>query len=192
MRFPEETEIKKLRKNLDITQSELAAMSGVSQSTIAKMERGVIKGSYDAVTKIFTVLEQEMDRRRQGLRAKDVMTSDVVSVQLGQNIRQASDIMRASGYSQLPVFDGKRAVGSISEYDILNRLREGEKMDDLGARSVGSMMDDPYPVVTEETPVEALTSLLSTTDAVLVSKKGDIVGILTRSDVLKLITAENQ
>jgi len=191
MRFPEETEIKKLRKNLDITQSELAAMSGVSQSTIAKMERGVIKGSYEAVTKIFTVLDQELDRRRQGLRARDVMTANVISVQLNQNVRQASDIMRASGYSQLPVFDGKRPVGSLSEYDILNRLREGEKMEDLGARSVNSLMDDPYPVVNEETPVEALTSLLSTTDAVLVSRKGDVVGILTRSDVLKLISNES-
>ena len=190
MRFPEETEIKKLRKNLDITQSELAAMSGVSQSTIAKMERGVIKGSYEAVTKIFTVLEQELDRRRQGLRARDVMTTDVVSVQVNQNVRQASDIMMSSGYSQLPVFDGKRAVGSLSEIDILNRLREGEKMEDLSARSVSSLMDDPYPVVNEETPVEALTSLLSTTDAVLVSRKGDVVGILTRSDVLKLISTE--
>jgi predicted transcriptional regulator len=192
MKFPEETEIKKLRKNLDITQSELAAMSGVSQSTIAKMERGVIRGSYEAVTKIFSVLDQELDRRRQGLRARDVMTTEVISVQLNQSVRQASDIMRQSGYSQLPVFEGKRPVGSLSEYDILNRLREGERMDDLGARSIGSLMDDPYPVVNEETPVEALTSLLSTTDAVLVSRKGDVVGILTRSDVLKLITAENQ
>lgn len=192
MKFPEETEIKKLRKNLDITQSELAAMSGVSQSTIAKMERGVIKGSYEAVTKIFTVLDQELDRRRQGLRAKDVMTTDVVSVQVNQNVRQASDIMTTSGYSQLPVFEGKRPVGSLSEYDILNRLREGDKMEDLSARSVSSLMDDPYPVVNEETPVEALTSLLSTTDAVLVSRKGDVVGILTRSDVLKLISTEGQ
>ncbi|HRR67322.1 MAG TPA: helix-turn-helix domain-containing protein [Methanomassiliicoccales archaeon] len=41
MRFPSESEIKRLRKSLDITQLELARLSGVSQSTIAKLERGV-------------------------------------------------------------------------------------------------------------------------------------------------------
>jgi predicted transcriptional regulator len=190
MKFPEETEIKKMRKGLDITQSHLASMSGVSQSTIAKMERGAIKGSYDAVTRIFTVLEQEMELRRQGQKAKDVMSLQVISIQAEQNVRQVSDIMRQSGYSQLPVFDGKQHVGSLSELDILNRLREGERMEELSERRVGSLMAAPYPIVSENTPVEALTSLLSSTNAVLVSRKGIIVGIITRSDMLKLISPE--
>ncbi|QLH74106.1 MAG: CBS domain-containing protein [Methanomassiliicoccales archaeon] len=189
MKFPEETEIKKLRKGLDITQAELAAMSGVSQSTIAKMERGAIKGSYESVTKIFNVLEQEMNRRKQGLRARDVMTPNVISIQMSDSVRHASDLMRQSGYSQLPVFDGKQHVGSISEYDILSMLREGRKMEDLGQLHVSEVMADPYPIVNEDTPAEALTSLLSTTDAVMVSRKGSIVGILTRSDILKLLSS---
>ncbi|MCE5296379.1 MAG: CBS domain-containing protein [Euryarchaeota archaeon] len=188
MKFPDETEIKKLRKGLDITQSQLASMSGVSQSTIAKMERGAIKGSYESVTKIFNVLDQEIMRRKQGLKAKDVMTSNVISVQMDVSVRQASDMMRQSGYSQLPVFEGKQHVGSLSEYDILSRLRDGARMDDLGRLTVAAVMADPYPIVNEETPAEALTSLLSSTNAVLVSKKGAVVGILTRSDVLKLIS----
>jgi predicted transcriptional regulator len=190
MRFPDETEIKKMRKGLDITQSQLASMSGVSQSTIAKMERGAIRGSYDAVTRIFTVLEQEMELHRQGQKAKDVMSMQVISIQSEQNVRQVSDIMRQSGYSQLPVFDGKQHVGSLSEFDILNRLREGERMEELSERRVGSLMAAPYPIVSENTPVEALTSLLSSTNAVLVSRKGVIVGIITRSDMLKLISSE--
>jgi len=39
-----------------------------------------------------------------------------------------------------------------------------------------------------DTPVDVVTSLLSSSDAVLVSRKGMIVGIITRSDVLKLIS----
>ncbi len=46
MKFPPEGEIKRLRKSLDITQQELAKLSGVSQTTIAKLERGGIKGSF--------------------------------------------------------------------------------------------------------------------------------------------------
>ena len=84
MKFPEETEIKKMRKNLDITQSELASLSGVSQSTIAKMERGGIKGSYEAVVSIFTVLEEEMSKRREGMKAKDVASTNIISIQVNE------------------------------------------------------------------------------------------------------------
>jgi predicted transcriptional regulator len=187
MKFPEETDIKRMRKNLDITQAELATISGVSQSTIAKMERGAIKGSYEAVTRIFTVLEEEMNRRSHSRQAKDVMSEKVISVQVRDTTRHASEIMRQTGYSQLPVFDGVQHVGSITEYDILSRLQDGARMEDLSELGVGSIMSGTFPIVNVDTPVDVVTSLLSTTDAVLVSKKGMIVGIITRSDVLKLM-----
>ena len=69
MRFPPESEIKRLRKSLDITQLELARLSGVSQSTIAKRERGGIKGSYETVTKIFIAL-QEVAQAFQGQQGR--------------------------------------------------------------------------------------------------------------------------
>jgi predicted transcriptional regulator len=187
MKFPEETDIKRMRKNLDITQAELATISGVSQSTIAKMERGAIKGSYEAVTRIFTVLDEEMNRRSHSRQAKDVMSENVISVQVRDTTRHASEIMRQTGYSQLPVFDGVQHVGSITEYDILSRLQDGARMEDLSELGVGSIMSGTFPIVNVDTPVDVVTSLLSTSDAMLVSKKGMIVGIITRSDVLKLM-----
>ncbi len=60
VKFPESTEIKRLRKSIDLTQAELASLSGVSQSTIAKIERGGISGSYDSLVRIFTVLQEEL------------------------------------------------------------------------------------------------------------------------------------
>lgn len=187
MKFPNEMDIKKLRKGLDLTQAELAALSGVSQSTIAKMERGTIRGSYEAVTKIFSVLDEQMAKGRQGLRAKDVMTEDVVSIQSRDKVKHASETMRQTGYSQLPVFDGLQHVGSLSEYGILSRLQDGARMEDLSERAVGSIMNETLPIVNEDTPVDVVTSLLSSADAVLVSRQGLISGIITRSDVLKLL-----
>ena len=60
-------------------------------------------------------------------------------------------------------------------------------MEDLGRLTVGSIMMDSFPIVNEDTPVDVVTSLLSASDAVLVSRKGLIVGIITSSDVLKLL-----
>ena len=65
MKFPPMSDIRKMRKALDVTQSQLAAESGVSQSTIAKIERESIAASYATVVKLFETLdEMSNDDRR--------------------------------------------------------------------------------------------------------------------------------
>ena len=187
MRFPPATEIKRLRHALDITQMQLSSMSGVSQSTIAKIEKGAINGSYESVVRIFDALQGEMDRRRKGRQAKDVMSRNIISIQARERVKKASELMRRSGYSQLPVFDGSQPVGNISEFGILTQLRDGTSMDEVRDRPVREIMNEAFPVVNEDTPLETATSLLSTSKAVLVGRKGKITGIITSSDVLKLM-----
>jgi predicted transcriptional regulator len=102
-------------------------------------------------------------------------------------VKKASELMRRSGYSQLPVFDGSQPVGSISEFGILAQLRDGTSMDEVRDRPVREIMNEAFPVVNEDTPLETATSLLSTSKAVLVGRKGKITGIITSSDVLKLM-----
>ncbi len=187
MSFPPATDIKSMRKALDITQMQLSNMSGVSQSTIAKIEKGTIHGSYESVVRIFDVLQKEVERRREGRLAKDVMSRDIVSVQAREKVKRASDMMRESGYSQLPVFDGSQPVGSVSEFGILTQLRDGSSMEDVGERAVRQIMSEAFPVISEDVPLETVTTLLSTSRAVLVGKKGQINGIITSSDVLKLL-----
>ncbi|MDH7508659.1 MAG: CBS domain-containing protein [Methanomassiliicoccales archaeon] len=187
MKFPDSSEIKQLRKSLDLTQSELANLSNVSQSTIAKIERGRISGSYEIMVRIFSALYEEMNKRRQGKVAKDVASKNVVGINIGEKVKKASEMMREKGFSQLPVFDGDRPIGSISEFGILRFLKEGVSMKDLAERSVESVMDESFPIVSEETPLEIVTSLLSFSKAVLVARRGKVTGIITSSDVLKLI-----
>ncbi len=187
MKFPDATEIKRLRKSLDITQSELAARTGVSQSAIAKIERGSINGSYDAVIKLFSVLHQDLGKNRKGASAKDVATKKVVSIQAKESVRKASELMRQTGYSQLPVFDGDQVVGSISEYGILQMVREGANLEELGERSVASVMSDFFPILSEDTPLEVITSVLPYSHAVLIGRAGNISGIITSSDLLRFL-----
>ncbi|HTY46754.1 MAG TPA: CBS domain-containing protein [Methanomassiliicoccales archaeon] len=187
MKFPPATDIKRLRKALDLTQIELSAMSGISQSTIAKIENGTINGSYHSVVRMFEALQDEMDRRRKGRQAKDVMSRSIVSIQSGEKVKRATEIMRESGYSQLPVFDGTRPVGSISEFGVLALLGNGTSMESAGEREVRQVMGQAFPVVNEETPLPTVTSLLASASAVLVANRGHITGIITSADVLKLL-----
>ncbi|HJH57569.1 MAG TPA: CBS domain-containing protein [Euryarchaeota archaeon] len=187
MNFPPASDIKRIRKSLDITQTELAAASGVSQSTIAKIERGRMSASYDTVVKLFETLDGMRRDEKKDLTAADVASEKVVTVQSTDKVHQASDLMRATGYSQLPVLKGDIPVGSISERGILELLRQGSTMEELGQSVISKVMDESYPVVSDSTPVSSVTSLMSSSGAVLVSKKGKIIGLITSADILKLI-----
>ncbi|HLE65285.1 MAG TPA: CBS domain-containing protein, partial [Candidatus Bathyarchaeia archaeon] len=100
--------------------------------------------------------------------------------------REAVDLMKRKGYSQLPVFEGGRCVGSISEKTILDRAAKGEPLDTLLGRRVRDIMDSPFPMVNDDTPLDFVLGLLQGNYGVLVGKGESIVGILTKSDILKI------
>ena len=187
VKFPPESDIKRLRKSLDITQQELAKLNGVSQSTIAKLERGNIKGSYEAVTRIFSALHEESRRNTKASMAGDLATRQIVSVQSNELVKNATELMRSSGISQMPVFLGRLHVGSISENLILARLRDGDSMETIAELKVSDLMEDAFPIVKEDTPVEAVTTLLSSSHAVMVARNGDMTGVITSADLLKML-----
>ncbi len=187
MKFPPTSDIKRIRKSLDVTQMELASVSGVSQSTIAKIESGTTSASYETVVKLFESLEGMKQTEGRMLTAADVASDKVVTVQSSDRVHMASDLMRSTGYSQLPVLKGEVPVGSISERGIFDLLRQGTTMEQLGQMVICKIMDESYPVVLDSTPMASVTSLMSNSDAVLVSRKGKIVGMITNADILKLI-----
>ena len=54
--------------------------------------------------------------------------------------------------------------------------------------TVGEVMDEPFPLVDAQQPVESVTKLLSkASPAVLIRENGRIAGIVTRSDVLQFL-----
>ena len=186
MKFPPASDIRKVRKGLDVTQAQLASASGISQSTIAKIERNSISASYATIVKLFETLEELRNRNEKNLTAADVAAKGVVTVQCTDKVRVASDLMKTTGYSQLPVFRGDTSVGSISERSILELVRQGKTMDELVEMSIARVMDESFPVVTENTPMTSITSMMSNCNAVLVARKGKIVGVITNADMLKM------
>lgn len=116
----------------------------------------------------------------------DIMSRPVVSVSRMQLVRDAVELMRKKGYSQLPVVDGNRGVGSISEKTILDRAAKGQSFDSLLNYRVRDVMDSPLPVVNDDTPLDLVLGLLQGNYGVLVSKGENTIGILTKSDLLKV------
>ena len=65
-------EIKKIRKNLGLTQTELAKMANVSQSIIAKIESGKIDPTFTKTKKIFETLD-DLENKEE-IKADELMT----------------------------------------------------------------------------------------------------------------------
>ncbi len=183
--FPDLKEIGKKRRQLGFKQAELAKMAGVSQSLIAKLESGKIDSSYSKVKAIFDVLERLEAKNK--IQAGKVFNNAVIGIQKDDPLFKAVRLMKEHCYSQLPVFEGKQAVGSISEKAILRQILAGKDITKISALPTGDIMEEAFPQVSEEAPLTSISSLLQAYPAVLVSKKGKITGIVTKADLLRLM-----
>ncbi len=183
--FPTLEDIAKRRRQLGLKQSELAKMTGVSQSLIAKLEAGAIDSSYTKVKTIFDVLDRlEFKTKTQ---ADKVLHKNVVAVQKDEPISKVVKIMKEYGYSQIPVFEGKHPVGSISEKAILRQILAGKDLDEISKLPTEEIMEEAFPQINEDAPLALISSLLQTYSAVLVSQKGEVIGIITKADLLRMI-----
>jgi predicted transcriptional regulator len=183
--FPTLEDIAKRRRQLGLKQSELAKMAGVSQSLIAKLEAGTIESSYTKVKTIFDVLERLEFKSK--IQVEKVLHNEVVTVQTSEPISKVVKLMKDHGYSQIPIFEGKQSVGSISEKTILRQILEGKDLEQISALPTEKIMEEAFPQINEDAPLSLITSLLQTYSAVLVSRKGVVIGIITKADLLRML-----
>lgn len=178
------SDLRKLRKQLGLTQLELARMSGVSQSFIAKIESGKVDPSYEKVKRIFSVLENL--RAKSSLKALDVMEPNLITVREEASVLEAAEIMRKHAISQMPVTRDKKIIGSITEGGIVKKIVEDGGLDKVARMKVKDIIEECFPIVNTETPIEPIAKLLNYYPAVLVAERGRIVGIITKSDLLRV------
>lgn len=114
------------------------------------------------------------------LKTDDAPT--LVTVAPSATMRQALNLMGSYNVSQLPVIDDGESVGSVSESALM-----AQAVAEPGSltRPVREVMEDPFPIVEADAPLEHITALLSRANpAALVRSDGELCGIITRYDVL--------
>jgi predicted transcriptional regulator len=178
-------DIAKRRRQLGLKQSELAKMAGVSQSLIAKLEAGSIDSSYTKVKTIFDVIDRLETKTK--IQERKVVPNEVISIQKDEPILKVVKLMKEHGYSQIPVFNGKQSVGSVSEKTILRQILAGKDLDQISNLPIEDIMEEAFPQVGEDAPLSLISSLLQTYQAVLVAKKGNVLGIITKADLLRML-----
>jgi predicted transcriptional regulator len=95
-------------------------------------------------------------------------------------VREAGKKMHEKTIDQIPVFDEGDLKGLVT-IDIVNEYTERK---DTKIRNV---MNPKPPVVDFEFPANALSQLTRISGCVLVEKNSKIIGIITSSDLLKMM-----
>ena len=185
MRIPDISTIKKMRKQIGVNQTKLAKEARVSQSLIARIESGKVDPTYSKTRDIFVALEKI--GKGKILTAKDVLNRKIMSIKPNTSLREAATLMRRKGISQIPVIDNGVIIGSLSEEAIIDSVAHGKSVEDISLIPVKDIMSDAFPLIDESAPISMISLLLEYNSALLVSRKGRPIGIITKADLLKLM-----
>jgi predicted transcriptional regulator len=169
---------KRLRNEAGMTQRELAELAGVSQAHIAKIEQGRVDPRLSTVNKILRVLTTG-----KGKKCRDIMTDKVISAKSDDKVLKVSKLMMRHAISQVPVMQDDKCIGTVTEESIIRNLSST-----IAEEHVGKVMQSPLPSVPEDTDISLIKPLLEDHPGVLVIRRGEVVGIITRSDLLKIVS----
>jgi len=183
-RLPTPEELRKMRIKAGLTQKEVARRAKVSQSLIARIERGSIDPRLSTLRKIVKVLEEALEKEGE-VMVSTVMTTPVITVFEDDDVRTAAKIMWEKGISQIPVVDRRgRVIGTVYE-DSLMKLLLFERRDKILELKISEIMDEPLPILNEDEGItKAMRLLMEGFPAVLVRRGSRVVGIITKSDII--------
>ncbi|TDZ97555.1 cystathionine beta-synthase [Mycobacteroides salmoniphilum] len=126
------------------------------------------------------------------LRGKSGALPDLVHTHPSETVRDAIEILREYGVSQMPVVGAEPPImagevaGSVSERELLSAVFEGRAQ---LADAVSQHMSPPLPLVGAGEPLSTAGSMLRDTDAVMVIDEGKPVGVITRHDLLGFVSS---
>ena len=121
-------------------------------------------------------------------QVREVMTPDVLGIVPSAPLEVALRMMVEAAVHHLPVVDRGRCLGVVHESDLLWRL-----WTTAGGRppTVGAVVRTPPLAGPADEPVRvaARRMVVAGTDAALVLQGGRLVGIVTGTDLLRLVAA---
>ncbi len=125
------------------------------------------------------------------MRASQAMTRDVIWIQPSDPIDAAFDLMSKLSIRHLPVLDGVTLVGMLSDRDILLRAHElGDGRLDVPPTPAEQVMSQPVltcPPTATIAEVAALMLRQKIDSVPIVLEDGELVGLVTSSDLLQLL-----
>jgi CBS domain-containing protein len=120
------------------------------------------------------------------LSARDIMTNDVVTIPADATIKEAIELLTERQISGLPVVDDEgHLVGVLTEFALLAMVYD----QDVQTHTVGQHMTQDVITVDIDDPVTRVADLciVHRIRRVPVTKRGRLVGLIARRDVLRTL-----
>jgi CBS domain-containing protein len=144
------------------------------------------------------------------IRAKDVLATDfvvapVICVEPKRSVREVALLLTNKKISAVPVVDDGEIVGIVSEGDLIQRQELGTELRAVGQRTCGAsadytksrgmhacdVMTSTVVTVSEDTSLAEIveTLLIEQIRRVLVTRETELVGVVSRSDIVRMLAA---
>ena len=125
--------------------------------------------------------KQESGSRRS---VRDVMTPNPASVSEKDSIKRAAEIMKREDAGVVPVVDGRKVIGIVTDRDIVVRvIAEGR---DCANAKVSDAMSKQVRAVKEETPINEVLQLMSKEQirrVPVTNSNDELIGIVSIGDI---------
>jgi CBS-domain-containing membrane protein len=149
-------------------------------------------------------MKDAVDPASEALKAprtvRDVMTTDMISLKVGDTLRLADDLMLLGELRNFPVLDGARVVGVINQADLLSasmhslvhRSKDSVR-EALGAVVVRDVMKAPILITPEASLAEAARVMADKgLECLVVMECEKPVGLVTRTDMLREMAKQKE
>lgn len=128
-------------------------------------------------------LEPELNLARLVEKKKD---KNFIGVQKNESIKSALTLMKEHDISQLPVLEGEKIVGSVTENHLLEYLLQNPA--ENGAKPAAEIMGEPFQVVPLNTSLKDLHQYISKTNpAVMTNDRSGNPVIITQYDIIQAL-----
>jgi CBS domain-containing membrane protein len=153
-----------------------------------------------------------IERILRAVKAKDIMTKKVVAVDSSTPLTEVARLLGVHGISGLPVVgEGGELVGVISEKDFIRHMGVQDKttfmmvlaeclegkacsIQPVRGQSAGDIMNSPAITVEEDRSIAEIAAVFKEKNinrVPVLNQKGDLVGIVSRADILQSGFFEN-
>ncbi|HVV07524.1 MAG TPA: pyridoxal-phosphate dependent enzyme [Puia sp.] len=112
----------------------------------------------------------------------------LISVEPDQTVGQAFELMQKYNVENLPVLRQGEPIGAISESGLFARMMNNGQ--DIKGKKIAEVLEKPYPIVSFDTPLERLSTLITRENgAVLAKDDSGNYHIVTKYDVIHALGA---
>jgi len=144
------------------------------------------------------------------LKASDIMTTDVVTVQKDTTIEQLARVFLDRNITGVPVLgDEEKLLGMVTEHDLINQNRKlhiptiirlfdayiplggtssiEKEIKRMSATTVEDIFTTDIITITEDTPLDEIATIMSDRGVhhLPVVRDGRLIGVVDRHDVIK-------